>query len=148
MDDFLNNVVLIYGNSFFERIINYNINFKIVNLYENLHYGISKTLLYYHTIRLLNSDIKDLPFDLKIRLYKLNDFDFTVLSKVKEIKILSEKKLSELINGLKCMIKNTYTHFFKEDKTIKNSFSQRILEKIDFNLEKIIHDIQEITKLL
>ena len=67
LDDFLNNVVPVYGNSFFERIINYNINFKIVNLYENLHYGISKTLLYYHTIRELNLDIKDLPFDLKIR---------------------------------------------------------------------------------
>ena len=61
LDDFLNNVIPIYGNSFFERIIDYNINFKIVDLHENLHYGISKTMLYYHTLSLLNSDINNLP---------------------------------------------------------------------------------------
>ena len=51
LDDFLNNVVPFYGNSFLERIIEYNINFKIISLYQNLHYGISKSLLYYHTLR-------------------------------------------------------------------------------------------------
>ena len=47
LDGFLNNVVPLYGNAFFERIIDYNINFKIISLYQYLHYGISKTLLYY-----------------------------------------------------------------------------------------------------
>ena len=143
LDDFLNNVIPIYGNSFFERIIDYNINFKIVLLYENLHYGISKSLIYYHTLRLLNKDLNDLPFDLKIRLYDLNDFEFTVLNKVKEIKILSERKLSELINDLKYEAKKAYNQFLKEDKNIKNSFSPNILEKIDFNLEKIMPDIEK-----
>ena len=143
LDDFLNNVIPVYGNSFFERIIDYNINFKIVLLYENLHYGISKSLLYYHSLRLLNKDLNDLPFDLKIRLYDLNDFEYTVLNKVKEIKILSERKLSELINDLKYEAKNAYTQFLKEDKSIKNSFSSSILEKIDFNLEKIMPDIEK-----
>jgi len=143
LEDFLNNVVPFYGNSFFERIIDYNINLKIVDLYENLHYGISKTLLYYHTQCVLNKDKKDLPFDLKVRLYKLNDYDLTVLNKVKEIKILSEKKLSELINDLKNEAKKEYIHFLKQDEAIKNSFSPSILEKIDFNLEKIMPDIEK-----
>ena len=143
LEDFLNNVVPLYGNSFFERIIDYNINFKLVDLYENLHYGISKTLLYYHTLRVLNLDIKNLPFDLKIRLYNLNDFDYTVLNKVEKIKILSEKKLSELINSLKYEAKKAYTLFLNQDQTIKNSFSQSILEKIDFNLEAIMPDIEK-----
>ena len=38
LDCFLNNVVPLYGNAFFERIIDYNINFKIISLYEYLHY--------------------------------------------------------------------------------------------------------------
>ena len=122
MDDFFNNVVPVYGNSFFERIINN----------ENLHYGISKTLLYYHK--------KDLRFE-------LNDFDFTILNKVEEIKMLSEKQLSELFNDLKYVAENAYTHFLKEDETIKKSFSKSILEIIDFNLEKIMI-YKKITKLL
>ena len=143
LDDFLNNVVPVYGNSFFESIIGYNINFKISDLYENLHYGISKTLLYYHTLREVNKDMKDLPFDLKIRLYILNDFDSTVVNKVEEIKILAEKKLSELIIDLKYEAKKAYTQFLKEDQKIKNSFSQKILEVIDFNLEEIMPSIEK-----
>ena len=91
LNDFLNNVVPFYGNAFFERIIDYNINFKIVFLYENLHYGISKTLLYYHSLREANEYLNCLPFDLKTRLYNLNDLDLTVVNKNKEIKILLEK---------------------------------------------------------
>ena len=48
-----------------------------------------------------------------------------------------------MINDLKYIAKNAYTHFFKEDETIKKNFSQSILEKIDFNLEKIMPDIQK-----
>ena len=143
LDDFLNNVVPAYGNSFFERIIDYNINFRITDLYENLHYGISKTLLYYHALRAINNNMNNLPFDLKIRLYNLNDFDSTVLNKIEKIKILCEKKLNELIIDLKNEAEKIYTQFLKKDKTIQNSFSQSILEKIDFNLEKIMPDLEK-----
>ena len=51
LDDFLDKVIPFYGNIFFQRIIDYNINFKIIDLYENLHYGISKTLLYYKILK-------------------------------------------------------------------------------------------------
>ena len=142
LDDFLNNVVPFYGNSFFERIIDYNINFKIISLYQNLHYGISKSLLYYHTLRLLKNETHDLPFDLKIRLYNLNDLDLTVVNKNKEIKILLENKLSELINNLKNEAKKAYNQFIKEDITIKNSFGSNILENININLENIMDEIE------
>ena len=143
LDDFLDNVIPIYGNIFFERIIDYNINFKIVDLYKNLHYGISKTLLYYHTLRIINKNINDLPFDLKIRLYNFNDLDNTVINKAKEIKILSEKKLTELINDLKHEARNIYTQFLKRDEKIKNSFTPMLLEQIDYNLEKIMPEIEK-----
>ena len=142
LDGFLNNVVPLYGNAFFERIIDYNINFKIISLYEYLHYGISKTLLYYHSLRVLKRDIKDLPSDLKIRLYNLNDLDLTVINKNKEIKILLEKKLTELINNLKHEAKNAYNRFIKEDTIIKNSFGSNILKNINLNLDNIMDEIE------
>ena len=142
LDSFLNNVVPLYGNAFFERIIDYNINFKIISLYEYLHYGISKTLLYYHSLRILKRELKDLPYDLKIRLYNLNDLDLTVINKNKEIKILLEKKLNELINNLKHEAKNAYNKFIKEDTTIQNSFGTNILKNINLNLDNIMDEIE------
>ena len=143
LDDFLNNVIPVYGNLFFERIIDYNINFKIVDLYENLHYGISKTLLYYHALKEI-ANIQNLPYDLKIRLYNLNNLDITVLNKVEDIKEFLEKKLSELITDLKDIAKNEYTIILQKDQIIKNSFSPNVLEKIDFNLENIMPDLEKI----
>ena len=142
LEDFLYDIIPTYGNIFFERIIDYNINFKIVNLYENLHYGISKTLLYYHLLRVLNSKMHDLPYDLKIRLYRLNDLDITVLNKVEDIKILAEKKLSELILDLRNETRNIYISL-KNDENFRNKFSPQILEKIDNNLEKIMPDLEK-----
>ena len=142
LDEFLNEVVPDFGNEFFQRIIDYNINFKIVNLYENLHYGISQTLLYYHSLK-IQTAIRGLPSDLKIRLYKLNDLDLKVIEKAEDIKALAERKLNELINDLKYEAKDTYNRFLKEDQVIKNSFSPELLAKIDFNLEEIMPDIEK-----
>ena len=143
LDDFLDNVVPNYGNIFFERIIDYNINFKIVDLYENLYYGISKTLIYYFELKYVSHKIKDLPFDLKIRLYDLNGLESTLVNKLQEIKILLEKKLSELIIDLKNEAKKTYIQFIKQDELIKKSFSSNIIEIINFNLEYIMPEIEK-----
>ena len=142
LEDFLNDVVPNFGNEFFERIIDYNINFKLVNLYENLHYSLSQTLLYYHALNIV-TDVNDLPYDLKIRLYQLNDLDITVVNKVEEIKELSERKLTELIDELKHLAKNTYNQFIKNNSIIQKNFNPNILEKIDLNLEEIMPDIEK-----
>jgi hypothetical protein len=62
---------------------------------------------------------------------------------VADIKELLEEKLSELIINLKNIIKNTYTKFIQKDQIIKNSFSPNVLEKIDFNLENIMPDLEK-----
>ena len=142
LEDFLTNIIPIYGNIFFERIIDYNINFKIVNLYENFHYAISKTLLYYHALRVINDNMNDLPFDLKIRLYRLNDLDITILNKVEDIKELAEVKLTELIRDLRNETKNVYLSL-TNDEAFRSQFSIQILEKIDENLKKIMPDLEK-----
>ena len=94
LDDFLSNVVPNFGNPFFERLIDYNINFKIVDLYQNLRYALARTILYYYILNEV-TEVEDLPYDLKNRLYILNNLDLTVQEKQEEIKKLLEKKLSE-----------------------------------------------------
>ena len=49
-DGFLENVIPSFGHEFFGRIIDYNINFKIYNLYNNLQYALGLHLLYYAAI--------------------------------------------------------------------------------------------------
>ena len=145
LDNFLNNTVPLFGNQFFERIIDYNINFKVIILYENLHYALGQTLGYYHSLNFFK-DCENLPSDLKIRLIRLNDLDITILNYEQEIKVLLAQKLNELILGLKDTAKQAYTRFLKENVDIKNSFSSSILEKIDFNLEEIMPKIEKTYK--
>ena len=145
LDNFLNNIIPLFGNQFFERIIDYNINFKVSILYENLHYALGQTLGYYHSLNFFN-DYDNLPSDLKIRLIQLNDLDITILNKEQEIKVLLERKLNELILDLKDTAKQAYTRFLKENLEIKNSFSSSILEKIDLNLEEIMPKIEKTYK--
>ena len=66
-----------------------------------------------------------------------------MINKNKEIKILLEKKLNELINNLKDDAKIAYNKFIKEDITIKNSFGSDILKNINFNLDKIMDEIEQ-----
>ena len=143
LGDFLNNVVPTFGNSFFERIIDYNINFKIIDLYQNLRYSQAQTILYYYILYAVNDYLGQLPSDLKIRLIQLNDLDTTITIKKEQIKKLLEKKLYELIKDLKDTMKETYTYYLKENDIIKNSFSPLLLERIGNNLEDIMDDLDK-----
>ena len=142
LEDFLNNVIPSFGNIFFQRIIDYNINFKIVDLYQNLHYALGQTFLYYQSLE-ITSDIKDLPIELKHILYNFNNLDSTIIEKAQKIKSLSNEELIILINNLKNIAKEKYSQFLKEDETIKNNFSPEILEKINLNLAEIMPEIEK-----
>ena len=109
LEDFLNTIIPNFGNEFFERIIDYNINFKLSSLYENLINAIEQTLLYYEALEVITAE-SDLPSDLKNRLIKLNDLDITVMDKVYEIKKLTEEKL------------NIYIHYIKHLKFINKDY--------------------------
>ena len=141
IDDFLINVIPTFGNQFFERIIDYNINFKLIDLYQNLHYALGQSLLYYHSLDIIGNK-EALPFDLKIRLYKLNDLDVTVENKKNQISNLLGKKLSKLINELKNMANEIYSYYILENNLIKRSFSSKVFKKIKCNLEEIMPDIE------
>ena len=142
LDDFLYNEIPNFGNSFFERIIDYNINLKIADLYHNLRYSLAQTILYYKILDEAE-DVGELPSDLKIRLIQLNDLDLTIKIKKEEIKKLLDRKLYELIDDLKDTAKEAYNHNLRENEIIKNNFSPHFLEIIGYNLEEIMSDLDK-----
>jgi len=139
--DLLNNLIPSFGNEFFERIIKYNENFKITNLYDNLKYSLSQTLTYYASLYSL-SQIRALTKDLKIRLYSLNNLDTIVEQKNKQVLELLNLTVDEFINQSKNHIIQKYISFFKADTSIELSFNAEIKKKIDENLNSVISDIE------
>ena len=144
LDDFLENVIPFFGNEFFDRIIDYNINFHIIDIYSNLHYALGQHFLYYSALGKYTDEVTELPKDLKYRLYRLNDLNYTIENKKYEIINLLEEKLSEIIENLSDVAENKYTLYFKENKIIKNNFSPELLEAIDNNLVEIMPQINKI----
>ena len=147
LEDFLNNVIPTFGNIFFERIIDYNINFKIVDLNRNIHYALGQTILYYKSLEVMNN-FTGLPIDLKNKLYELNNLELIIIDKSKKIKEVLNVELINLIDNLKDIVKEIYTHFLKEDEMIKIKFSYDILEKINLNLDEIMPDIEKSYRII
>ena len=81
-NDLLKNIIITYGNDFFERIIKYNENFKIISLYNTLKYSIISTLAYYRALYGSSGKIKALTKDIKLKIYSLNDLDKIAQKKI------------------------------------------------------------------
>ena len=143
LEYFLDNVIPSFGNEFFDRIIDYNINFKIYNLYENLNYALGQHFLYYAAISRYTDEVQFLPVDLKERLYRLNDLDFTIVDKKEEIIDLLEEKINELIINLKYFANETYTAYLLNNEYIQSHFSPIVVKAINRNLIAIMTEIQK-----
>ena len=144
LDDFLENVIPSFGNEFFDRIIDYNINFHILDIYSNLHYALGQHFLYYAALGNYTDEVTQLPKDLKYRLYRLNDLNYTIENKKYEIIDLLEEKLNDIIYDLKSVVETKYTLYFRENKIIKSNFSPELLRAIDNNLDEIMPQIKKI----
>jgi len=144
LDDFLENVIPSFGNEFFDRIIDYNINFHILDIYSNLHYALGQHFLYYSALGRYPDEVTQLPKDLKYRLYRLNDLNYTIENKKYEIINILEEKLTDIIYDLKYVIETKYTLYFRENKIIKSNFSPELLLAIDNNLDEIMPQIKKI----
>ena len=143
LNGYLQNAIPLFGNDFFDRIIDYNINFQILNLYDNLKYALAQNFLYYAALGRYTDTVTDMPVDLKFRLYRLNDLNYTIKEKRTEIINLLEDKLNELINNLTNIASDTYTYYLKENTIIKNNFNSIILTAIENNLNVILPQIEK-----
>ena len=143
LNGYLQNAIPIFGNEFFDRIIDYNINFKILNLYDNLKYALAQNFLYYAALGEYTDDVTDMPIDLKFRLYRLNDLNYTIKEKRIEIINLLEDKLNELIDNLTNIASDTYTSYLKENPIIERNFNPIIIKAIENNLNVILPQIEK-----
>ena len=141
-NDLLENIIPSFGNSFFERIINYNENFKISSLYNTLKYSLVPTVGYYNYLK-ISGTLKALTKDLKLKIYSLNDLDLTAQKKNKEVLDLLNQKVKEFIEDSQEFLVNKYKKFISNDVSIEQSFSERINEEIKknlYDLEKSFND--------
>ncbi len=136
-NELLQNIIPSFGNRFFERIINYNENFKISSLYNTLKYSLIPTVSYYNSLQGSNAKIKALTKDLKLKIFSLNDLDLTAQEKNKEILDLLKQKISEFIEESQEFLVNRYKAFFKNDVSIEQSFTPIILGEIKNELYEL-----------
>ena len=135
-NDLLENIIPSFGNSFFERIINYNENFKISSLYNTLKYSLIPTIGYYNSLK-ISTTLKALTKDLKLKIYSLNDLDVIAQKKNKEVLDLLNQKIKEFKNYFYKFLLNKYKEFIKNDVSIEHSFSDIIREIIMKNLYEL-----------
>ena len=85
------NLVNLFGNEFFERIIKHNENYKIKHFYNLLKYSLSQTLNYYENL-LNNNNFDILPKDLILKINDLNSLNYLLENYNENIlKMLNEK---------------------------------------------------------
>ena len=137
----LNNILSVSGKEFFKRIILYNDNLKIKNLYDKIKNSLSQSLNYYIALY-DSSNIKALPKDLKFRLFQLNNIDQLIKDKNNQIIKILHSKTENFIEKIKTFIIKKYILFFKEDASIEFNFNEIINIIIDENLNEIIPDLK------
>ena len=141
-NDLFNNLVPSFGNEFFERIIEYNENFKIRTLFDNLEWGVSESISYIEIMDILNQ-INQITKDLKLKIYKMNDIDTQILKYNNIILDSLKKKSDKFISDSIEEIINKY-----EEKIINNDYMElyfspeivRIIKSVFSNETQVIEN--------
>ena len=135
----LENIIFSFGNDLFDRIIKYNQNYKIKNLYKNLKYSLIITLQYYISIYQMR-EVDALTKDLKLKLFNLNDLEIRADKENNNILELLNEKISYFIKESKKDIIDNYINNIKENEKLKDLSSNDIEIKAkigsDFEIAK------------
>ena len=120
--ELISEIISSFGNDFFDRIIKYNENFKITGLYNNLKYSLFQAISYYIMINMFEA-VDELPKDLKVKLYNLNNLDLITKDKNKKVLDLLEGNINEFIQKskdeiLSLFIENIDRRIVKENNFI------------------------------
>ena len=140
-NNLLENIIPSFGNEFFERIINYNENFKISSLYDSLTYSLSQTISYYLFLH-SPEEFKALTKDLKLKLFSLNNLDIIIQEKNNEVLQMLEEEVDQFILISKEFLISKYKSYLTTDLSIELSFNDNILNKIKSNFNKVQNEIE------
>ena len=135
----IDNFIPTFGVDFFERILKYNEIQKINVLYFNLRYSFIETIIYYTGLATVQQNIK-LPVEIKLKLFKLNNFDSVVKEKNNYILSTLNNKLDEYFEKTKNHIVNKYIDIMtlseEYDLKFKNEAKTKIIGIISGNSHK------------
>ena len=116
----LDNFIPSFGVGFFDRILKYNEIQKIKRLFHNLQYSLADTIIYYIGLTATYNSIQ-LPQDIKLKIFLLNNLDSVVNSKNNYI----ISSLNSKLDG-----------YFEETKNyIIQKYIDEMNTNIDFNLK-------------
>ena len=124
-DELINNLIPSFGNQFFERIIAYNENFKLNNLFDNLRWTLAQSISYLQILEIFNK-INQLTKDLKIKIYRMNDLDSKILQNNKKILNILNTKANDFITDTESYITQKYRDFILNDASIDLAFDDKI----------------------
>ena len=126
----IDNLILTFGKDYFERVMKYNENFRIKNLYQNLKYSLNISMQYYTSLYSLKKMNATLSKDLKLKLYNLNDLN--IKSKEKKDKVLNnlENDIDDLIKNSFNYILQTYIDYLKNDVSMEKQFTKETIYQI------------------
>ena len=144
----INNLIFSFGNEYFERIMKYNENLKLKNLYQNLKYSLVISLSYYKILYGLKKDISSMSQDLKIKLYNLNNLDSIVEEKNQQILNLLNNKIEDFIEETSIYLIEKYKNYMEHDTSISSSFSNSIYKYFIKNIGLISEDLRSEYKSL
>ena len=160
----IDNFILNFGVDFFDRILKYNELQKIKVLYFNLRYSLIETIIYYIGLATDYNDIK-LPVDIKLKLFKMNNFDSIAVEKNNYILSILNDKLNGYFEETKNYIVQKYideiTISEEFDLKFKTEMKNKIITIIRGNIHKYedkyinlmtenvkIHFIEQYTRIL
>ena len=136
-NDFLN---INFFENYFNRIIFYNENFNINNLFNNLKLSLFQTFSFYSN--LFKNSIKTLTKDLKNKLFNLNDLDKIIIKKNNQILEFLNEKIEIFIENFQIETKEKFLFLIKNCSLINESFNEEINEIINENLNFVIFEIE------
>ena len=134
---FINNLILSFGKEYFERLMKYNENFRIKNLYQNLKYSLVASLFYYSSLYQKKSSVGTLTKDLKLKLYNFNDLN--IIAQEKNDKILHnlENAIDDLIENSFNYVLQKYQEYLKNDVSMAKEFSNKTMNKFYSKLSEM-----------
>ena len=132
----INDIISSFGKDFFDRIIKYNENFKITSLYNNLKYSLFQTISYYIMLTTFE-DVEELPRDLKLKLYNLNNLDLIAKEKNQKVLDILEDNIDIFIKDSKDQIISFFISNIDQYIIKENIFNIKISEEISSQLNEM-----------
>ena len=132
------NILNLFGNDFFERIIKYNENYKIKNFYQFIKYYLLQNVITLFN----NNNINILPKDLIDRINDINSLNSLLDNYNENILKIFAQKIEDFIDESKQKIINKYLNYIKDNVIIEFKQNEKIYLLLKDNVDKVKPELE------